>query len=183
MEETVDYRAIAMSVKGYFVSIGLSLMDAAERLGTNQPALSAMLSGRKITKRTALLLSSAFPFNVDFLTDGKGTLLNESATIKDTPAPRQDPGRLDISEETAKSNPLSGLIYKYMAGGCIEDRDGKSFVSIPLSSVLELTWHLAQENGKLSEENRRLRQALEAATDGGFHPVSGLAPDDGQDAE
>lgn len=166
--EEINYRKISDEIRRYFAGNGISIADAAERLEMNQPSLSTALSGRKITKRFALLLASAFPFNVDYLTTGEGQLLSPRAAGDGYFAPVKEPGELTEPAKIDAPAPAS-LIERIMAA--LEDAT---------KTVLSLT----QENRDLRAYIRKLeREAKAAPSAEGLERLNGMVANDSQAEE
>ena len=65
-------KQIAARMRAYLSENGISLSEAAERLGVSQQAVSNQLSGRKIGQNVARNWSEVFGFRVEYLLTGEG---------------------------------------------------------------------------------------------------------------
>jgi len=76
MNET--QKRVTDEVKAYLKENGLNLARAAKMLGITRQAAVNVLSVRGFGTLTAMRWAGVFPFNVQFLVSGKGTLLKEA---------------------------------------------------------------------------------------------------------
>ncbi len=67
---------IGKKIKEYFSEIGMSQMDAAERLGVQQTAVSNQLNGRAFGKNSAAKWNAAFGFRTNWLLTGEGPMFD-----------------------------------------------------------------------------------------------------------
>ncbi len=65
---------IGKKIKEYFSEIGMSQMEAAERLGVQQAAVSNQLNGRTFGKNSASKWNAAFGFRTNWLLTGEGPM-------------------------------------------------------------------------------------------------------------
>ncbi len=83
---------IGKKIKEYFSEIGMSQMEAAEKLGVQQAAVSNQLNGRSFGKNSAAKWNAAFGFRTNWLLTGEGTMFDpqfdcqrEEGNIEDHP--------------------------------------------------------------------------------------------------
>lgn len=88
---------IGKTIKEYFTEIGMSQMEAAEKLGVQQAAVSNQLNGRHFGKNSAAKWNKAFGFRVNWLLTGEGPMfdtdkaeLNEFHHIENHPELNHD---------------------------------------------------------------------------------------------
>ncbi len=67
---------IGKKIKEYFSEIGMSQMDAAEKLGVQQAAVSNQLNGRAFGKNSAAKWNAAFGFRTNWLLTGEGPMFD-----------------------------------------------------------------------------------------------------------
>ncbi len=67
---------IGKKIKEYFSEIGMSQMDAAEKLGVQQAAVSNQLNGRTFGKNSAAKWNAAFGFRTNWLLTGEGPMFD-----------------------------------------------------------------------------------------------------------
>lgn len=78
-------KQIAARMRAYLSENGISLSEAAERLGVSQQAVSNQLSGRKIGQNVARNWSEVFGFRIEYLLTGEGPAMEgEEAPPADT---------------------------------------------------------------------------------------------------
>ncbi len=68
---------IGKKIKDYFSEIGMSQMEAADRLGVQQAAVSNQLNGRTFGKNSAAKWNAAFGFRVNWLLTGEGPMFDQ----------------------------------------------------------------------------------------------------------
>ncbi len=69
---------IGKKIKEYFSEIGMSQMEAAEKLGVQQAAVSNQLNGRPFGKNSAAKWNAAFGFRMNWLLTGEGQMFAPS---------------------------------------------------------------------------------------------------------
>lgn len=80
-------KEIALAVKGWMASQGLTITDLAARLGVTVQAVSSQLSGdRPFGPNNAKRYAAEFGFNEDYLRAGVGSLLPDDQPEKAGPA-------------------------------------------------------------------------------------------------
>ncbi len=67
---------IGKKIKEYFSEIGMSQLEAAEKLGVQQAAVSNQLNGRSFGKNSAAKWSAAFGFRTNWLLTGEGPMFD-----------------------------------------------------------------------------------------------------------
>ncbi len=67
---------IGKKIKEYFSEIGMSQMEAAEKLGVQQAAVSNQLNGRAFGKNSAAKWNAAFGFRTNWLLTGEGPMFD-----------------------------------------------------------------------------------------------------------
>ncbi len=67
---------IGKKIKEYFSEIGMSQMEAADRLGVQQAAVSNQLNGRTFGKNSASKWNAAFGFRTNWLLTGEGPMFD-----------------------------------------------------------------------------------------------------------
>ncbi len=67
---------IGKKIKEYFSEIGMSQMEAAEKLGVQQAAVSNQLNGRSFGKNSATKWNAAFGFRTNWLLTGEGQMFD-----------------------------------------------------------------------------------------------------------
>ncbi len=67
---------IGKKIKEYFSEIGMSQMEAAEKLGVQQAAVSNQLNGRSFGKNSAAKWNAAFGFRTNWLLTGEGMMFD-----------------------------------------------------------------------------------------------------------
>ncbi len=67
---------IGKKIKEYFSEIGMSQMEAADKLGVQQAAVSNQLNGRPFGKNSAAKWNAAFGFRVNWLMTGEGKMFD-----------------------------------------------------------------------------------------------------------
>ncbi len=67
---------IGKKIKEYFSEIGMSQMEAADRLGVQQAAVSNQLNGRAFGKNSAAKWNAAFGFRINWLLTGEGSMFD-----------------------------------------------------------------------------------------------------------
>lgn len=110
-EKTINYAEIAQEVKRHLYAQGYSLTSAAKKLGMSQQGLSSLLSGRRITSKTAAILAQSLNLNYNYLMTGEGSVSDPNpikmvggrfpvleGQSENTGAPRKAPGEFDILE-------------------------------------------------------------------------------------
>ncbi len=77
---------IGKKIKEYFSEIGMSQMEAADKLGVQQAAVSNQLNGRSFGKNSAAKWNAAFGFRANWLLTGEGPMFDqqENPSIPDT---------------------------------------------------------------------------------------------------
>lgn len=73
-------KEIGKTIKEYFIEIGISQMDAANRLGVQQAAVSNQLNGRAFGKNSAAKWNKAFGFRVNWLLTGEGPMFDTQSS-------------------------------------------------------------------------------------------------------
>ena len=73
-------KEIAAAMRRYLAENGISLSEAAARLGVSQQAVSNQLSGRRIGPNVARNWADAFGFRVEYLLSGEGAMLEGDNT-------------------------------------------------------------------------------------------------------
>ena len=68
-------KAIAARMRAYLSENGISMSEAADRLGVSQQAVSNQLSGRKLGPNVARNWADTFGFRVEYLLTGEGPAL------------------------------------------------------------------------------------------------------------
>ncbi len=68
---------IGRKIKEYFSEIGMSQVEAAEKLGVQQAAVSNQLNGRTFGKNSAAKWSAAFGFRAGWLLTGEGPMFDQ----------------------------------------------------------------------------------------------------------
>lgn len=71
------HEEIAKEIKGFLEENGITLTEAASRLGCSQQAVSNQLSGRKIGENVARKWADEFGFSLVYLMTGDGSLFPE----------------------------------------------------------------------------------------------------------
>lgn len=69
-------KEIGRTIKEYFTEIGISQMEAANRLGVQQAAISNQLNGRPFGKNSAARWNKAFGFRINWLLTGEGPMFD-----------------------------------------------------------------------------------------------------------
>lgn len=79
-------KEIAARMRAYLMQNGISMGEAAERLGVTQQAVSNQLSGRKIGPNVARAWADAFGFRAEYLLTGDGPIMasDDAAPATDT---------------------------------------------------------------------------------------------------
>jgi len=77
-------KEIAAAMRRYLAENGISLSEAAARLGVSQQAVSNQLSGRRIGPNVARNWADAFGFRVEYLLSGEGAMLEGDNTPEQT---------------------------------------------------------------------------------------------------
>ena len=85
------HERIAREIKDYLVEKGITMSEAASRLGCSQQAVSNQLSGRKIGENVARKWAEAFGFDLVYLMTGEGSLLPEHDVFGVMPHKEQKP--------------------------------------------------------------------------------------------
>ncbi len=67
---------IGKKIKEYFSEIGMSQLEAAEKLGVQQAAVSNQLNGRSFGKNSAAKWNAAFGFRTNWLLTGEGPMFD-----------------------------------------------------------------------------------------------------------
>ncbi len=70
---------IGKKIKDYFSEIGMSQMEAAEKLGVQQAAVSNQLNGRAFGKNSAAKWNAAFGFRINWLLTGEGPMFAQQS--------------------------------------------------------------------------------------------------------
>ncbi len=74
---------IGKKIKEYFSEIGMSQVDAAEKLGVQQAAVSNQLNGRTFGKNSAAKWNAVFGFRTNWLLTGEGPMFDSQNKIAD----------------------------------------------------------------------------------------------------
>ncbi len=67
---------IGKKIKEYFSEVGMSQLEAAEKLGVQQAAVSNQLNGRSFGKNSAAKWNAAFGFRINWLLTGEGAMFD-----------------------------------------------------------------------------------------------------------
>lgn len=77
-------KEIGRIIKEYFTEIGISQMEAANKLGVQQAAVSNQLNGRAFGKNSAAKWNKTFGFRINWLLTGEGPMFDDpSADAKE----------------------------------------------------------------------------------------------------
>ncbi len=74
---------IGKKIKEYFSEIGMSQIEAAEKLGVQQAAVSNQLNGRAFGKNSAAKWNAAFGFRTNWLLTGEGPMFDPQERTSD----------------------------------------------------------------------------------------------------
>ncbi len=74
---------IGRKIKEYFSEIGMSQIEAAEKLGVQQAAVSNQLNGRTFGKNSAAKWNAVFGFRTNWLLTGEGPMFDSRNRISD----------------------------------------------------------------------------------------------------
>ena len=88
------HERIANTIKDFLTENGISMTEAATRLGVSQQAVSNQLSGRKIGQNVARNWAEKFGLSLVYLMTGEGSLMAADKTLADaekTVAPHSVP--------------------------------------------------------------------------------------------
>jgi len=187
-----DPLKITEAVKYYFRVNGISVQDAAKKLGITDRALYVRLSGRPLSAKTVEELSETFGFNPEFLKTGEGSLLKAEAQdrgraqidpkgdLVDIPfihvkvdRPEHTPVQFDPEASFTPEEfwPKFWEVIQHPAS--FDERDGDYLISVATRLVSDYA-RVLEENKILRRGLDYYRKAAKEAQEGGFKTLEDI---------
>lgn len=163
----MDWKTISAEIKRQFLRDGLSLADAAARLGLSEKALYLRLSGRPISPAFAVSLSREFGYSEKYISTGEGSII-------------AGPGQKAVTvvkpktETHGKPTSYTELLERSISEGRVSVTQEGIIVEVPPIELAELCRYLSNENKELKAQIEDLRASIRRREEGDFHSVADL---------
>ena len=102
------HERIAREIKDYLVEKGITMSEAASRLGCSQQAVSNQLSGRKIGENVARKWAEEFGFDLVYMMTGEGSLVKRSGVSTFAADAKYAPHTVPLLPIFAQAGSLTG---------------------------------------------------------------------------